>query len=165
MWHLPGPRIEPVSPALAGRFPTTEPPGKPWELFSSKKATLDCINSAPTKSAPVHPSKDGLTHPKHILCCFIPASPPQGQVKKPYQNLGWLNLRPFIIPSQFPVRQELSFALVCSSNRHLLWPLKQLLFVTHEATGCKPWETQPHRMPPSELWGPPKDSAQKEGCT
>ena len=26
---LPGPRIELVSPALAGRFFTTEPPGKP----------------------------------------------------------------------------------------------------------------------------------------
>ena len=26
---LPGPRMEPASPALAGRFFTTEPPGKP----------------------------------------------------------------------------------------------------------------------------------------
>ena len=29
MWHLPRSGIEPVSPALAGRFFTTEPPGKP----------------------------------------------------------------------------------------------------------------------------------------
>ena len=29
MWDLPGSEIEPVSPALAGRFFTTEPPGKP----------------------------------------------------------------------------------------------------------------------------------------
>ena len=28
MWDLPGPGIEPVSPALAGGFLTTEPPGK-----------------------------------------------------------------------------------------------------------------------------------------
>ena len=28
MWHLPGPGLEPVSPALAGRFLTTAPPGK-----------------------------------------------------------------------------------------------------------------------------------------
>ena len=28
MWDLPGPGIEPVSPALAGRFLTTAPPGK-----------------------------------------------------------------------------------------------------------------------------------------
>ena len=29
MWDLPRPRLEPVSPALAGRFLTTAPPGKP----------------------------------------------------------------------------------------------------------------------------------------
>ena len=30
MWDLPGPGLKPVSPALAGRFSTTAPPGKPW---------------------------------------------------------------------------------------------------------------------------------------
>ena len=29
MWDPPRPGLEPVSPALAGRFSTTEPPGKP----------------------------------------------------------------------------------------------------------------------------------------
>ena len=29
MWGLPRPGLEPVSPALAGRFSTTAPPGKP----------------------------------------------------------------------------------------------------------------------------------------
>ena len=29
MWDLPGPGLEPVSPALAGRFSTTASPGKP----------------------------------------------------------------------------------------------------------------------------------------
>ena len=34
MWDLPWPRIKPVSPALAGGFFTTEPPGKPsWACF------------------------------------------------------------------------------------------------------------------------------------
>ena len=34
MWDLPRPGLEPVSPALAGRFSTTAPPGKPSpELF------------------------------------------------------------------------------------------------------------------------------------
>ena len=33
MWDLPRPGLEPVSPALAGRFLTTAPPGKPpWFL-------------------------------------------------------------------------------------------------------------------------------------
>ena len=30
MWDLPGPKLEPVSPALAGGFLTTAPPGKPY---------------------------------------------------------------------------------------------------------------------------------------
>ena len=29
MWDIPGPGLEPMSPALAGRFSTTAPPGKP----------------------------------------------------------------------------------------------------------------------------------------
>ena len=33
MWDLPRPRLEPVSPALAGRFSTTAPPGKPTALI------------------------------------------------------------------------------------------------------------------------------------
>ena len=33
MWDLPGPGLEPMSPALAGRFLTTAPPGKPFFMF------------------------------------------------------------------------------------------------------------------------------------
>ena len=33
MWDLPGPGVEPVSPALAGRFSTTAPAGKPKFFF------------------------------------------------------------------------------------------------------------------------------------
>ena len=33
MWDLPRPGLEPVSPALAGRFSTTAPAGKPYFIF------------------------------------------------------------------------------------------------------------------------------------
>ena len=33
MWDLPRPGLESVSSALAGRFSTTVPPGKPYLLF------------------------------------------------------------------------------------------------------------------------------------
>ena len=33
MWDLPRPGLKPVSPALAGRFSTTAPPGKPCITF------------------------------------------------------------------------------------------------------------------------------------
>ena len=35
MWDLPGPGLEPVSLALAGRFLTTAPAGKPNEMFKN----------------------------------------------------------------------------------------------------------------------------------
>ena len=34
MWNPSGPRIEPISPALAGGFLTAGPPGKPWHVIS-----------------------------------------------------------------------------------------------------------------------------------
>ena len=41
MWDLPGPRIEPVSPALASGFLIPESPGKPsWEIFISLASSL-----------------------------------------------------------------------------------------------------------------------------
>ena len=44
MWDPPRPGLEPVSPALAGRLPTTAPPGKPRTLFISAVLFLDCFS-------------------------------------------------------------------------------------------------------------------------
>ena len=40
MWDLPRPGFEPMSPALAGRFPTTAPPGKPLREFFAGRSLL-----------------------------------------------------------------------------------------------------------------------------
>ena len=40
MWDLPGPGIEPMSPALPGRFFTTEPLGKPDDVFLRTKVSF-----------------------------------------------------------------------------------------------------------------------------
>ena len=47
MWDLPGPGLEPMSPALAGGFLTTVPPGKPNARFLDKpdKFILKFISS------------------------------------------------------------------------------------------------------------------------
>ena len=46
-WGLPGPGIEPMSPALAGGFSTTGPPGKPPHPHPGVlKDTLSCLCSA-----------------------------------------------------------------------------------------------------------------------
>ena len=39
MWDLPRPGLEPVSPALAGRFSITAPPGKPLDFVIFQKKT------------------------------------------------------------------------------------------------------------------------------
>ena len=41
MWDLPGPGLESVSPALAGGFSTTAPPGKSPTLFLNRKKFTD----------------------------------------------------------------------------------------------------------------------------
>ena len=44
MWDLPRPGLEPVSPALAGRFSTTAPPGKPPSTdFLKRLSQLSCL--------------------------------------------------------------------------------------------------------------------------
>ena len=40
MWDLPGPGLEPMSPALAGGFLTTVPPGKPKNSLKKKKKSM-----------------------------------------------------------------------------------------------------------------------------
>ena len=46
MWDLPRPGFEPVSPALAGRFLTTVPPGKPQTyVFITEKCVQNSFSS------------------------------------------------------------------------------------------------------------------------
>ena len=40
MWDFPRPGLEPLSPALAGRFSTTVPPGKPRTLFDINHSNI-----------------------------------------------------------------------------------------------------------------------------
>ena len=54
MWDLPRPGLEPVSPALAGRFSTTAPPGKPPTNI------LNRIIQQPTWKQSICPSQDIL---------------------------------------------------------------------------------------------------------
>ena len=46
MWDRPRPGLEPVSPALAGRFSTTAPPGKPDVLFFKPMCSDRCFPRA-----------------------------------------------------------------------------------------------------------------------
>ena len=48
MWDLPEPGLEPVSPALAGGFLTTAPPGKSWEpvLMAAPRSIFQPVRKA-----------------------------------------------------------------------------------------------------------------------
>ena len=46
MWDLPRPGLEPVSPALAGRFLTTAPPGKPSTLLFSLTSHIQFVSKS-----------------------------------------------------------------------------------------------------------------------
>ena len=47
MWDLPGPGLEPMSPALAGGFLTTVPPGKPWvQVLTPIVLMVSCLKHA-----------------------------------------------------------------------------------------------------------------------
>ena len=55
MWDLPGPGLEPVSPALAGAFSTTAPPGKPPDgLFASSSIISLSPSWSPVWSSALH---------------------------------------------------------------------------------------------------------------
>ena len=60
MWDLPRPGLEPVCPALAGRFPTTAPPGKPLSYFLSAGVPEGLSLRFPSSCCPGFP--DDLIH-------------------------------------------------------------------------------------------------------
>ena len=84
MWNVPGSGMEPVSPALAGGFFTTEPPGKPWLFWFSiflsilKLYTIQFLMTYPKNTGvgshcplqgifSIQGSNLGLLHCKRIL--------------------------------------------------------------------------------------------------
>ena len=56
MWDLPRPGLEPVSPALAGRFSTAAPPGKPPSLFFLS-ANLEAGDCGVGHGSGIHPTR------------------------------------------------------------------------------------------------------------
>ncbi|KAJ8793388.1 hypothetical protein J1605_003724 [Eschrichtius robustus] len=64
MWDLPRPGLEPVSPALAGRFSTTAPPGKPHH-GGLKNSKHECTLSSQEY---VHELRSGISDEKLLNC-------------------------------------------------------------------------------------------------
>ena len=62
MWDLPRPGLEPVSPALEGRFLTTAPPGKSL-MGTSKDTNLRDLCYLPVRKFALCPRALALWHP------------------------------------------------------------------------------------------------------
>ena len=73
MWDLPRPGLEPVSPALAGRFSTTAPPGKPPACYFNQPRRKPWMSLCYTKE--VRMARTPLEHLKRPekSCCFLPS--------------------------------------------------------------------------------------------
>ena len=67
MWDLPGAGLEPVSPASAGRFSTTAPPGKPLKALYGGF-------SAPTVGAPTFKTGCNEGHCRYLLAFLVTIS-------------------------------------------------------------------------------------------
>ena len=70
MWDLPRPGLETMSPALAGRFSTTAPPGKPPRYFLVPWGSLFCPPARMhhcAHSPVLHPAHAGLVY---VLYCL-----------------------------------------------------------------------------------------------
>jgi len=63
-WDLPGPGTKPVSPALAGRFFTTEPPGKAPEITVIEIIELNNKLNPPSS---IHSFSKYLSTPYNVL--------------------------------------------------------------------------------------------------
>ena len=78
MWDLPEPGLEPVSPALAGRFLTTAPLGKPLKgLLAIQLEVMMCWDSCPACGSLVlhslgpQPATHSVTALHGFLSCLI----------------------------------------------------------------------------------------------
>ena len=69
MWDLPGPGLEPVSPALTGRFLTTAPPGKPTPWVFDITYILEILFHCHNKVSKLQPK--GQIQPSAYLCNTI----------------------------------------------------------------------------------------------
>ena len=73
-WDLPRPGLEPVSPALAGRFSTTAPPGKPPQTFKYHLPLIKSLKLSSFKTKPYYSNYFCISGNKFInfiYACYV----------------------------------------------------------------------------------------------
>ena len=66
MWDLPRPGLEPVSPALAGRFSTTAPLGKPRVSFYTSPSLPRCSQTGPVPTSSQREVRSSTRQPQGL---------------------------------------------------------------------------------------------------
>ena len=148
MWDLPGPRLEPVSPALAGRFLTTMPPGKSHQcLFPhSEPQPLP----ASTGDPPVPGGRSGPG--SHEVTAFFPwvlvhlkpcVCPPRVEFLFPAVLWNSCGQTPLAFKARFSGNSFSCFqtprlgSLTCGSELSLLWE-NFCDIIIFQFVGCPP---------------------------
>ena len=147
MWDLPRPGLEPVSPALAGRFSTTAPPGKPLHgflffLLFLSLSLLDLIlhsnftnRENPTESGGYHQIRSPLGQSSHAR---LPQTWPSlwmvafGTGSNPWNHLQWPD-------QQGPMTSNM--ATLFSGGRSLIISICSSRSILHSSSPCcVPWD-------------------------
>ena len=147
-WDLPGPGIEPMSPALVAGFFTTEPPGKPYSYYLCCHLVQNtlCITKGVFGDGFCTSSLFEVTLTQYVVVAS-PADP----------EACWS------VPSPLPG----TALMLCRGRGHSATPLCSMLHLTHQAgllllpTHCTSWQVGallsgcqlPYRPSPSRaLW-------------
>ena len=120
MWDLPRPELEPVSPALAGRFSTSAPPGKPWTSTTST-SIIPLQGSPQSDHPPFIPGFAFLihTHPFSHHCVTVTLCEPgcpQAPLAQPVSE-PLCPLQPALSSQSAPNISDWAFALGGSQLR------------------------------------------------
>ena len=131
MWDLPGPGIKPVSTALAARFFTTEPPGKPSWWILIKVLLLKKVNNiiwGGGHEISIYWSwwvVSGIRNPKSFLW-FLRDCLPTPDPARPHSSINFgKSKRPGCLPWHFHIRKK-----------YLLWQMKG---PQRPQSGCQHW--------------------------
>ena len=146
MWDLPGPGLEPVSPALAGRFLTTAPPGRSpfacfWVglsvfFFLNCKSSLYILDTGPLTDR----SFRSLIHFELIFVyrvglgsSFILLHVDSQEQRRMWEL--WVTPHPTFYPQTLGTLGQGSQTPTCARHRHF-WPQNQLGNFQNSNTWC-----------------------------
>ena len=119
MWDLPGPGLEPISPALAGGFLTTAPPGKPWSFHLSSSLLCWSFHSQVMRQSFLQVPHLVLKQPDNPLHQLFYLHILQNEGSWPHLFSGVFSLW----PPTYSVSPYFICSLLCCTCKSRMWTL------------------------------------------